>query len=145
MAGSVGAAGLSPSLRLQPYTLKALAIMSSVNLIWGFNLGVMAGAILFIKDTFGLDHYQREYVLGAANICSGFFALFLRCTHYPTPLLRMPPYRTYHAIALLSVRGVVQQRVVVLRCQLPRSLRTLPLSNHKQVRVSYPFESDHCR
>jgi len=66
---TTGDIGSVPSDKGSRYFVQiTAAIAAMAGLLFGFDTGVISGAILFIKDTFGLASFAEELLVSAALI-----------------------------------------------------------------------------
>ncbi|RWR77407.1 putative polyol transporter 6 [Cinnamomum micranthum f. kanehirae] len=52
------------------YILGSVVLASTNSILLGYDIGVMSGAVLFIKDDFKITSTQIEILIGSLNICS---------------------------------------------------------------------------
>ncbi|KAK2985304.1 hypothetical protein RJ640_024300 [Escallonia rubra] len=64
--------GLPPPRRppLNKYALACAILASTNSILLGYDIGVMSGAILFIKDNLKISSAQEEILVGSLNVCS---------------------------------------------------------------------------
>lgn len=67
---------LRPRTQLKWFTLGIVALVSVVAVMLGYDIGVMADAILYIEKDLNLTLFQKEAALGCLNFVSGFGAIF---------------------------------------------------------------------
>ncbi|MCL7028258.1 hypothetical protein MKW94_021206 [Papaver nudicaule] len=65
LSGSAGRRG-----GMNKYVLGASLLASTNSLLLGYDIGVMSGAVLFIKDYFKLTDVEVEILVGSLNVCS---------------------------------------------------------------------------
>ncbi|KAI3867683.1 hypothetical protein MKW92_036101 [Papaver armeniacum] len=65
VAGSAGRRG-----GMNKFVLGTSLLASTNSLLLGYDIGVMSGAVLFIKDYFKLTNVQVEIMVGSLNVCS---------------------------------------------------------------------------
>ena len=63
---------------MQPFTLRAILIASTVILFLGYDQGIISGAILFMRDDLDFSEVQTEIAIGVLNIAAAFGGLLPR-------------------------------------------------------------------
>lgn len=58
------------STRLNKYALACAVLASTNSILLGYDIGVMSGAILYIKDNLKISTSQSEILVGSLNVCS---------------------------------------------------------------------------
>lgn len=56
--------------RLNKYALACAVLASTNSTLLGYDIGVMSGAVLYIKDTLQISSVQVEILVGSLNVCS---------------------------------------------------------------------------
>ncbi|CAL0314440.1 unnamed protein product [Lupinus luteus] len=56
--------------RFNKYAFGCVVVASMVNIIFGYDTGVMSGAMLFIKEDLGISDTEQEVLAGIINICA---------------------------------------------------------------------------
>ncbi|KAF9614294.1 hypothetical protein IFM89_017274 [Coptis chinensis] len=56
--------------RLNRFTLAVALLASTTSILLGYDIGVMSGAALYIKEYFKLTSIQQEILIGSLNVCS---------------------------------------------------------------------------
>ncbi|CAI9766602.1 unnamed protein product [Fraxinus pennsylvanica] len=56
--------------RLNKYALACAILASTNSILLGYDIGVMSGAVLYIKDVFKISSVQEEVLVGALNVFS---------------------------------------------------------------------------
>ncbi|KAK8682864.1 hypothetical protein V6N13_038946 [Hibiscus sabdariffa] len=62
--------GRRGSCRFNKYVLAAAILASTNSVLLGYDIGVMSGAVLYIKDDLKINSAQQEILVGCLNICS---------------------------------------------------------------------------
>ncbi|KAE8666864.1 putative polyol transporter 1 [Hibiscus syriacus] len=57
-------------LRFNKYVLAAAILASTNSVLLGYDIGVMSGAVLYIKDDLKINSTQQEILVGCLNLCS---------------------------------------------------------------------------
>ncbi|XP_023002971.1 probable polyol transporter 6 [Cucurbita maxima] len=72
MAGNDFAGGASGETqnKLNKYSLACAIIASIISIIFGYDTGVMSGAMIFIKDELNIDDVKVEVLAGILNLCA---------------------------------------------------------------------------
>ncbi|KAL5975896.1 hypothetical protein ACLOJK_020224 [Asimina triloba] len=60
--------GVGP--RFNKYALRVAVLASMTSILLGYDIGVMSGAVLFIRDDLGITWTQEELLIGSLNVCS---------------------------------------------------------------------------
>ncbi|XP_055824978.1 polyol transporter 5-like isoform X2 [Solanum dulcamara] len=55
---------------LNKYALACALLASTNSILLGYDIGVMSGAVLFIKENLKISSYQMEILVGSLNVCS---------------------------------------------------------------------------
>nr|AEI98623.1 hypothetical protein 111O18.10 [Coffea canephora] len=56
--------------KLNPYACACAIVASMISIIFGYDTGVMSGAMIFIKEEFDVKESQLEVVAGILNMCA---------------------------------------------------------------------------
>ncbi|OUZ99952.1 Sugar/inositol transporter [Macleaya cordata] len=56
--------------RLNKYALASAILASTNSILLGYDIGVMSGAVLYIRDNFNITSVQVEILVGSLNVCS---------------------------------------------------------------------------
>ncbi|KAJ8749813.1 hypothetical protein K2173_013216 [Erythroxylum novogranatense] len=56
--------------RINKYALAAAVLASTNSVLLGYDIGVMSGAVLYIKDDLKISSTQEEILIGSLNVCS---------------------------------------------------------------------------
>ncbi|KAM7519296.1 hypothetical protein LguiB_018258 [Lonicera macranthoides] len=64
-----------PPSRLNKYALSCAILASTNSILLGYDIGVMSGAMLYIKENLKMTRIQQEILVGSLNVCSLFGAL----------------------------------------------------------------------
>ena len=65
-----------PSMSIPPFVIKATAIASIGGILFGYDLGVISGALPLLKEEFQLSERQQECVVGILYLGAGLGACF---------------------------------------------------------------------
>ncbi|XP_058113650.1 polyol transporter 5-like [Magnolia sinica] len=66
----VGIIRIWNTTHLNKYVLAGAVLASMNSILLGYDIGVMSGAVLFIKDDLGITSTQEEILIGSLNACS---------------------------------------------------------------------------
>ncbi|KAF7153703.1 hypothetical protein RHSIM_Rhsim01G0096200 [Rhododendron simsii] len=55
---------------LNKYALACAVLASTNSILLGYDIGVMSGAVLYIKDNLKISSTQVEILVGSLNVCS---------------------------------------------------------------------------
>ncbi|KAL3532446.1 hypothetical protein ACH5RR_005967 [Cinchona calisaya] len=58
------------SSRLNKYSLACAILASTNSILLGYDIGVMSGAVLYIKDNLKISSIEEEILVGSLNVCS---------------------------------------------------------------------------
>ncbi|XP_074280964.1 polyol transporter 5-like isoform X1 [Silene latifolia] len=65
--------GISPTrkiVKLNGYALACAILASTNSILLGYDIGVMSGAVLYIRENLKLSSIQEELLIGSLNVCS---------------------------------------------------------------------------
>ncbi|XP_043701025.1 polyol transporter 5-like [Telopea speciosissima] len=60
----------TPSVGFNKYVLASAMLASTNSILLGYDIGVMSGAVLFIKENLNITSVQVEILVGSLNVCS---------------------------------------------------------------------------
>ncbi|KAI3711617.1 hypothetical protein L1987_70156 [Smallanthus sonchifolius] len=61
---------MATSAQINKYALACALLASTNSILLGYDIGVMSGAVLFIKDNLKISSTQVEIIVGSLNVCS---------------------------------------------------------------------------
>ncbi|KAK9715335.1 hypothetical protein RND81_06G158100 [Saponaria officinalis] len=65
-----GGSNYSRRVKLNNYAFACALLASTNSILLGYDIGVMSGAILYIKENLKLSSIQEEVLIGSLNVCS---------------------------------------------------------------------------
>ncbi|XP_021741531.1 polyol transporter 5-like [Chenopodium quinoa] len=61
---------VKPKVKMNKYALACALLASTNSILLGYDIGVISGAILYIREDLKLSKFQEEILVGSLNVCS---------------------------------------------------------------------------